>query len=160
MKQSGKIFVDDVEVVLVRRKMKNVKITVKENGNVVASAPATVPIKQVALFVEKNIDWINKTRQERLSRVSADFISGNKLMVLGKEYVIKFISAPKKKIKLVGEEIVFFAPQGESQESLKILYLTFCKRQLKKVLPEYFQKTSMLLRQSYQALRIYPCLYI
>lgn len=142
MKQSGKIFVDDVEVVLVRRKMKNVKITVKENGNVVASAPASVPIKQVALFVEKNIDWINKTRQERLSRVSADFISGNKLMVLGKEYVIKFISAPKKKIKLVGEEIVFFAPQGESQESLKILYLTFCKRQLKKVLPEYFQKWS------------------
>ena len=42
MKQSGKIFVDDVEVVLVRRKMKNVKITVKENGNVVASAPASV----------------------------------------------------------------------------------------------------------------------
>lgn len=136
----NKIVIGGQEVFLVKRKMKSIKIAVKENGDVVVSFPSGVPMKTVCGFVESKKDWIEKMQAQLKTANKKDLGNGARVWVLGKEYVVKRIVGEKNKAKILGEEIVFWVVNENDESTIKKLFWGICKKELKKVLPKYFEK--------------------
>ena len=144
MSKKEKVVIGNKEIFFVKRKMKSIKISVKENAEVVVSFPNGVSKKTVIGFVQSKLDWIEKTQCQKRSSVQKDFSSGAKVFVLGQEYVVRHIEGEKPKAKLVGNELVFWVNQDKSYETLNKLFLSVCKKELKKILPQYFDKWSKI----------------
>ena len=142
MSKKEKVLVQGKEIFFVKRKMKSIKIAVKENGDVVVSYPNGVPKKTVLGFVESKIGWIDKVLSQNQNTCQKDFSHGAKVFVLGQEYTIRHNESEKPKAKIVGNELVFWAKENSPPENLNKLFLLVCKKELKKLLPQYFEKWS------------------
>ena len=142
MSKKEKVLVQGKEIFFVKRKMKSIKLSVKESGEIVVSYPNGVPKKTVLGFVESKMDWVENVLSQKQNTCKKDFSQGAKVFVLGQEYTVRHIESDKPKAKIVGDEFVFWVRQNESQENLNKLFLSVCKKELKKLLPQYFEKWS------------------
>lgn len=140
MENKERFFVGGVEVLVVRRKMKSIKITIKESGDVVLSCPHIVPIKDAIRFAERNAAWIRQSLNEKLVAKKIKFREGDTVSLWGKDYAVKFVNDKKNRVKIEGECLVFYVPPNASVADLNRFYLAFCKREVKRLLPEYFEK--------------------
>ena len=106
MSKKEKVLVRGKEIFFVKRKMKSIKLSVKESGEVVVSYPNGVPKQTVLAFVEGKMDWVEQVQNQKQS-LQKDFSQGAKVFVLGQEYTIRHIESEKPKAKIVGDEFVF-----------------------------------------------------
>lgn len=71
--------------------MKNLRLRVKEDGNVYVSCPYGVPVRVIDDFVESRKEWIYEQRKklsEKKKVEKYDISDGDVITVLGKEYVV------------------------------------------------------------------------
>ena len=54
----------DIEFVLVRKKVKNLNVRIRPDGEVYVSAPARMPISKIKEFVSSKSAWIARVRKE------------------------------------------------------------------------------------------------
>ena len=68
--KTSKIYVDDLPVILTRKKMKNIRLSVApESAEVKVSAPTWASSSEVVVFIKENKKWIEKRRTEILKKV-------------------------------------------------------------------------------------------
>lgn len=61
------VFIDELEVWVLRKRIKNINLRVRPNGRIEVSAPWGIDSEFVRRFVREKADWIRK-QQERISR--------------------------------------------------------------------------------------------
>ncbi|MCI8850102.1 MAG: M48 family metallopeptidase [Erysipelotrichaceae bacterium] len=76
---------------LLIKKVKNINMRINENGEIVVSANAFVPLERIDEFVSAKIEWIRKHQQARLSQSQRVLLSEHQLMLFGKQYKIKYV---------------------------------------------------------------------
>lgn len=81
---------DEICYSLERKKVKNINLRIKQSGEVYVSAPRFVCTERIDSFVLQNAPKIlaAKKRFEAAKAAAPQFVSGNSVSVLGKEYVL------------------------------------------------------------------------
>ena len=88
---------------------KTLTIVVHPDNRVVVSAPASYPRKNILRFVEKKSDWIRKAIRANLQRNQQSqarrFETGEKLLYLGREYILRVERGNSSQVILRDEDI-------------------------------------------------------
>lgn len=133
--------IENIEVLVRRKKINSLRLMVKgETGEVVLSAPTYVPKKMIEKFLIEKIDWIKKQKSQQKPKF--EFAEGNQLFVLDKVYTIKIVNGKKNSLRLKENEAILTKKQDVTKEELQKFYDNWRKKELKKILPSYFEKWS------------------
>lgn len=116
---------DNIPYTLVRTRRKTIGITIDVNGEVKVSAPLRISEKQIKEIVQKKAEWIARKVKEARKINSGiarrQFVSGESLPYLGKEYTLKIVEKDLCKAEVHVEDGTFlmYINQGLSGESRK-----------------------------------------
>ncbi|MGC9965885.1 MAG: SprT family zinc-dependent metalloprotease [Syntrophobacteraceae bacterium] len=126
---------------------KTISITVHPDNRIVVSAPASCSKKNILLFVEKKSDWIHGAIQANLQRARQNrqrrFETGEKLLFLGREYILRVDRGSPPDVFLTGGFIcVRLASEGapeplEVKNHLLEWYVARALDKVKEKLPHY-----------------------
>ena len=103
------INVDDLVVIIKYRKnMKNIYLKVEKNADVVVSAPPRTPNYIIKKLIQENIDEIKLRRNNILTNgyTVKQYVTGEKHIIFGKEFVLEVILGNKNVIKLSDDKII------------------------------------------------------
>ena len=99
---------DLVVTIKYRRKMKNIYLKVEKNAEVVVSAPPRTPNYIIKKLIQENIDEIKLRRNNILTNgyTVKQFITGEKHIIFGKEFVLEVRLGNKNVVKLSDDKII------------------------------------------------------
>lgn len=141
------ITIQDFEIALYRKKMKNIKLSVDSTtGEIKISAPRYASKKYIKEFVLKNLDWIQQQRDK--VRPGLLIESGEKLVIWGKSYQIELIKyACENKVNVDEENQiikVLTRPIGDKKKILEQWY----REQLNIYIPKLIEKWGPIVGKS------------
>ena len=121
------INVDDLVVMIKYRKnMKNIYLKVEKNADVVVSAPPRTPNYLIKKLIRDNIDEINLRRNNILTNgyTVKQYVTGEKHIIFGKEFVLEVILGNKNVIKLSDDKIILvIKDKDQDREQIVTSYL-------------------------------------
>lgn len=131
------ITIDDIEIKLTKKKIKNIRLSVHPpHGEVRISAPFSVKDKTIRSFVLEKLEWI-KTQQNKFknSKVAAlpSYLAGESHYFLGNKYVLNMININKNpsKVELREGYIDLYIKVGCTKEQRERLLKEWYRKQLK-----------------------------
>lgn len=107
-----------IPYIVVQTKRKTIGITIDRNGEVKVSVPFHISEKTICEIVQKKADWIVKNvkevREKNSNAVGREFVSGEKFLYLGKEYILKIVEKRINKAEALMQDnaIVVYISQG------------------------------------------------
>lgn len=144
---SFQIIVDDINIDVVRKDIKNINITVKPpEGRTRIAAPLRHSDDFVKNFALKHLDWIKKHRQDFLSRdyvAPKKYATGETHYLRGKGYLLKVVrNCDGKPEALVrdSEYIDLFVKGRSTFNNREKLLREFYREELKKTIPDLIKK--------------------
>ena len=121
------INVDDLVVTIKYRKnMKNIYLKVEKNADVVVSAPPRTPNYIIKKLIQENIDEIKLRRNNILTNgyTVKQYVTGEKHIIFGKEFVLEVILGNKNVIKLSDDKIILvIKDKDQDREQIVTSYL-------------------------------------
>lgn len=99
---------DLVVMIKYRKNMKNIYLKVEKNADVVVSAPPRTPNYIIKKLIQENIDEIKLRRNNILMNgyTVKQYVTGEKHIIFGKEFVLEVILGNKNVIKLSDDKII------------------------------------------------------
>ena len=99
---------DLVVMIKYRKNMKNIYLKVEKNADVVVSAPPRTPNYIIKKLIQENIDEIKLRRNNILTNgyTVKQYVTGEKHIIFGKEFVLEVILGNKNVIKLSYDKII------------------------------------------------------
>jgi len=130
IKMKNKLYIekhdDRIYYTLHRTKRRTIGIFVDKNGEVKVHAPLYVSEKQVREVVQNKADWIirkvNEATQRNLDIQNRQYVSGEKILYLGKEYTLEIVekSMGKPDVSIQGDVMAVYISQGLFVENRKM----------------------------------------
>ena len=92
------MIISGMKVTVTKKKIKNMYLRVKPNGDVEVSAPYKMPEQSIVLFVNTKQAWIEKSIAKALSRSAfkREYTDGEKLFLFGREMTLRFDNGKNK----------------------------------------------------------------
>ncbi len=161
-----KITLDGVSITLTRKRVKNINLRISQkSGDVIVSAPKSVPEGYILSFLQSKIDWISERQtaaKEQTSQKQPTFINGESHRFLGDDYSLEVISSiqrPKCIIKNdptldVPFRLQLFCSNQSSTGDKETLLSNWYRQELKRILPAIVKKWSEKLDVSINEYRI------
>ncbi len=139
------IFIEEICVKLLQKKMKNIHLKIcAPHGEVRVSAPLRVSLVQIKKFVSSKIDWIKTKQIEVKNRKIAPlpkFISGEKHFFLGKEFELQIFEKSKKNEVLIKQNsLEIHLKNPANQAKLEKIIENFYRGELLKISPSIIFK--------------------
>ncbi|NLX63362.1 MAG: M48 family metallopeptidase [Clostridiaceae bacterium] len=110
---------------LTRSNRKTIGLKIDKNGEVKVSVPLRLGKKQIEEAIRGKADWIinkiYKVREMNLNIVPRKFVSGEKLLYLGKEYILKVVDRDitRPEVCIQNDTISVYISQSLTKESRK-----------------------------------------
>ena len=106
---------DLVVMIKYRKNMKNIYLKVEKNSDVVVSAPPRTPNYIIKKLIQENIDEIKLRRNNILTNgyTVKQYVTGEKYIIFGKEFVLEVILGNKNVIKLSDDKIILVIKDKE-----------------------------------------------
>jgi len=110
---------------LTKSKRKTIGIKIDKNGEVKVSAPLRLGKKQIEEVIREKSDWIisklNIVREMNSNIVPREFVSGEKLLYLGKEYTLKIVDRDlaRSEVFLQNDTISVYISASLTEEARK-----------------------------------------
>ena len=119
---------------VIRSKRRTLALIVKPDGSLIVRAPLKTPQKSIRIFVEKNIEWIQKKQAQARSSISAapkQYAAGERFLYLGFSYPLEIV--PKQKPALLLDGCFKLAENSQSRAAFEFerWYRTRAKEMLK-----------------------------
>lgn len=144
--KSSQIVVDDIDVQIVRKKIKNLHLRVySHEGHVRVAAPMHVSDEAVRSTVLERISWIRKQQLRLASRpepLPRDMVSGERHYYLGELYSLDVIERRGRPEVVMGNDtdLLLYVRPGMDAEKRASVLNEWYRLQIKSVLPELIQK--------------------
>lgn len=152
------MIVDDVEVTITKKKIKNINLYVKApDGRVMVSAPIGISDEKIARFVRSKLDWIRK-KQEKFANqqvpIAMQYVSGELFYVWGRQYILQIVYDDKNNsLVLDGDNAIFTVSKNSTAEQkekyVNEWYRKILKAEIARILPKWEDRTG-LYAQSWQ----------
>lgn len=140
------IEMDGFSVILQRKRIKNINLRVRRNGEVQLSAPLKTPLNVIYDFLQHKCSWIELHRS-RLQQLEPEVEMAQKLQTgeyvpfQGVAYVLQLHeTGAKQQIVLKDNQIHFFIKPRASLASKQELLAQWYQAQMQLCLPELFDK--------------------
>lgn len=113
---------DDLNIDYVVRLARRNKITIRvnPNGKVSISVPRLAKVADVNQVIEKNLDWIKKTR-EKFKQPKRFFVTGEKYLFLGKEYRLDVVLSKYEKVIISGDTIFIYTISDANEHKAELI---------------------------------------
>ena len=128
-----------IEVDVLRRNVKSIRIKVDREGQVSIVIPNRCSEKTGVDFFVAKIDWVKSKLSSKPTKRQLTMQNGEMVYILGKAYSLRIEPSKANKSLLKGEEVVIFAKKTDS-DSLKLQYEKLLKEILLIKAKEYFTK--------------------
>ena len=109
-----------IEYELIRKKIKNVYIGVK-NGKVIVRAPIRLSKQKVDELINQKSKWINDKLQKQINHENFELVNKEHIYILGKKIKIEYKEAKKISIELNINSCVIYSPKLTDEVYSKIL---------------------------------------
>ncbi|MBE6533929.1 MAG: M48 family metallopeptidase [Ruminococcaceae bacterium] len=139
-----KIYVADIEVELIRKKIKNMHLYVlRPNGKVRVSAPLRLSEKTIIDFVASRLDWIKK-QQAKLAFETRNepttYSNGELITIFGKVYVLTVVEGKKNSFTFFNDQAILSCKQNSTEEQRKTIIEKTLRELLYEKLKPLFEK--------------------
>ena len=137
------ITIDGIDVLVVYKRVRKVTLKINTNAQVQVVCNKRVSREYLVSFVSKHIDWIKKTLEKKQSapKKSLNFLPGDVITILGKDYVLNIISSDKDDIVIDNSELKFYL-KDKNIEKRHIIYKKWATQTLQEILNESIKKWS------------------
>ena len=147
------INVAGIEATIIRKKVKNVRVTiVPPDGTVRVTAPKLYPERMIRAFLAEKANWI-RTHVEKVRRSHADeprqFVSGETVRLFGQTFPLEVRTQQKKnRVTLEADRIVLFlrtdAPPEKREAILNEWLRERLKTEIEHYLPLWSERTGLV----------------
>lgn len=106
---------------LLRKKIKNINLTVRTDGSIVLSVPFQLNEKDIYKFLEERKEWIKKSKSKFKNVLSKEFKTGEIIEYLGIKYLLNIIEVDAKQRIEINEDYldVFILRKNNTKEFLE-----------------------------------------
>lgn len=94
------------EIVVLKKRIKNINLTVRADGSINLSVPFKLSDKEIHKFLESKKEWIKKSKSKfkEIEEKELKYINGEKIKYLGLEYILNIKEVDsKQRIEINGE---------------------------------------------------------
>lgn len=128
-----------IHFILEQKPRKSLKISVKPDLSIGVSAPHDISIEKILNKVHKRAPWIMKQIHYFETFMPKEpprqYISGETLYYLGRQYRLKIKRAETKDVKLKGKYLVVHAKQTGAKSQIKLLVYEWYRWHAKDIFP-------------------------
>lgn len=125
--------VNDLEISLERKRIKNINLRVKPNGKICVSAPYGVSVARITAFVSSKYGWIKSKIQNSKPDIGYGFVNNGNIILFGKTYPFEKVKGNKNSI-IFSEKVVLTLKENADEN--KVLE-KFLKEVLSSVIDEF-----------------------
>jgi predicted metal-dependent hydrolase len=142
----AKLKIEDLEIEVIRKKVKNINLSVRPPGaHVRMSVPTKMDQEMISFFARSKLSWIRKQRAKILDRpVQAvpAYVSGEHHFLFGVSYELRVREKfGHPQVQLDKDRYINLAvPPGSTLEKRQKVMMEWYRRQLKAVIPQYLDK--------------------
>ncbi len=132
-----------INLTILKRKRKSIKIEISSAEMIVVTAPNFVKADEIEKLLEKKSRWIEKTLKrlsENPSKPEKNYLSGEKHYFLGNEYAINVKHNNFDLVKIIKDEIVIFSRKPDLPEHTKTLLNRWYRLEGEKIFLEIARK--------------------
>ncbi len=127
-----------------RRRMKNLRLRVKEDGKVYVSAPYGVSVSVIDDFVASRADWIAEQRK-KLSELApsptkTELNDGDVITLLGRPYVVTLVEGKEEAFLEGGMLVVPVENMKEAETKVLTLMAGICRTKCTEAVRMYLRK--------------------
>ncbi len=127
-----------------RRRMKNLRLRVKEDGKVYVSAPYGVSVSVIDDFVASRADWIAEQRK-KLSELApsptkTELNDGDVITLLGRPYVVTLVEGKEEAFLEGGMLVVPVENMNEAETKVLTLMAGICRSKCTEAVRMYLRK--------------------
>lgn len=139
-----KLYVANIEVELIRKKIKNMHLYVmRPDGKVRVTAPKSLAEKRIVEFITSRIDWIREQQSKILSEPKSkplSYSSGELITIFGRQYVLEVTVSKKNDFTVFGEKATLYCKQGTPEEKREAIVEKALREALYTKLAPLFKK--------------------
>jgi hypothetical protein len=141
-----KITVENIDIELLRKKIKNIHLTVyPPDGRISLSVPKQMDDEAVRNFVVSKLAWINKQKSKLTTQevqTEREYISGESHYFLGSKYLLNIIETTgKQHVELTSNKCLdLHARSGCSAENREKMLSEWYRQNLKEIIPPLIEK--------------------
>ncbi|RUR13393.1 M48 family metallopeptidase [Legionella septentrionalis] len=146
MNRLTKLTLQEMEIELERKRVKNINLRINARGQIKVSAPIFCTDESILNFLQNKQEWIRKhyLRFSKQTEKNLEFKTGESHLYLGNNYELLIQPACKKNyVKLQGSYLYCFIKNDTINK--KALVLHWYREQLKTLLPDLIQKWETLI---------------
>lgn len=119
------IKIEDIEILVEKKKIKHMYLKVDKNGKVKISAPHSIRKEEIISFCESKLDWIKLKQIEILKKNHSrkikklKYINGETLYLWGKQYTLQLIEKNKNYKKAFADKKTIYLPVDKDSKIKK-----------------------------------------
>ena len=142
----GKITVENIDIELVRKRIKNIHLTVyPPDGRVRLAVPQHMNDEAARNFALSKLTWITKQRKKYTTQerqTIREFVTGESHYYSGKKYILRVIETiGKQHVELRDNKYIdLYLRPGSTVEKREKLLSEWYRRNLKEIIPSYIEK--------------------
>lgn len=141
----NKIMIKDIEIEVVKKKVKNMNLSVHSpDGRVRISVPKKIEDEVVKNFLISKLPWIKSQRAKyELQEISPpkEYITGEAHYYLGSAYLLNVVeTSGKQYAELDGNHINLYVRPSMTVETRSKIMTEWYRERLKEIIPEYIEK--------------------
>lgn len=116
-----------IEFEIIRKEVRNINLKVKPDMNVIVSANNNVPIDFIKDTIKEKAGWILKNieyfRETQSMEVEKEYLSGESIKYLGKQYRLKIVISEKEYVKYFrGYIYLYVKDRTDYKKKEKLIY--------------------------------------
>lgn len=147
-----KININGIEVEVIKKKIKNIRLTVYPGTGIVKlSVPMETSDEFITKFIEAKFSWIEKhVHKMKKTKNQKDrlYVSGEVIFLWGKKYNLKVLIHKNKKVEISGDNIVLYVQKDCTFEKRRDIIKEWYREEIKKEVSILLEKWQSIMKVS------------
>jgi predicted metal-dependent hydrolase len=141
-----------------RKRRKTISLQIRNEAEVIISAPYFTPVTEIDRFVEEKQTWINKVIQKQEKELaqckSKEYETGEHFLYLGKSYPLEVFSEPFENAGVVfWNNVLYLNTQGD-KDLRKHYFISWYKKKAHDFVCQRVDFFSRMLKLRYESIKI------
>lgn len=147
-----------MNILIHRKKIKNLILKIEENGDIIISAPLKISENEIRKFIVSKEKWINIKRKKVLEKYQQEtFEDESILLYLGEKYRLKYILKKEKTCYIENDTIYICTSKENSIHNIKKVFEEYAKKTLYDLILEITEKYSKKMGCLPETVKIRKC---
>ena len=139
--------VNGIDVIVSRKRIKNIYLRIKPDGSVSVTAPVGCSDEKIYSFVSSKLSWIYRTRKKVLDKFEEENGVPESISIFGVGYPVKYFESEKEAIYINEDDVEVHVPNPQDQEKVQELvekmYRKLSHEEISLLLPKWEKRMDL-----------------